>query len=53
MVEFERDKSWLTLESLPNEILIDILENYINGIDIFTAFVGQLNSPIDDLIAQC
>ncbi|CAF1090532.1 unnamed protein product [Rotaria magnacalcarata] len=53
MVEFERDKSWLTLESLPNEILIHVLENYINGIDIFTAFIGQLNSRIDGLIAQC
>ena len=40
-------------ESLPNEILIEILEKYINGIDIVNAFAFQLNRRFDALIGQC
>ena len=42
----------LTIESLPNEILADILENYVNGIDIINAFAFQLNRRFDALIIQ-
>ena len=42
-----------TLESLPNEILIEIIEKYINGIDVVLAFNHQLNSRFDGLIARC
>ena len=42
-----------TLESLSNEILIDILEKYVNAADIIVAFRFQLNSRFDALIAQC
>ncbi|CAF4775398.1 unnamed protein product, partial [Rotaria sp. Silwood2] len=45
--------SLATFESLPNEILIDIFEKYINGIDLLVAFAYQLNSRIDALIGQC
>ena len=41
------------LESLPNEILIDIFEKYLNGIDILVAFAFQLNRRFDALILQC
>jgi hypothetical protein len=41
------------LESLPNEILTDILEKYINGIDVLNAFAFQLNRRFDALIVQC
>jgi hypothetical protein len=41
------------LESLPNEILIDILEKYIDGMDILNAFAFQLNRRFDALIARC
>ena len=41
------------LESLPNEILVDILEKYLNGIDILNAFAFQLNRRFDALIMQC
>ena len=40
------------LESLPNEILADILEKYINSIDIINAFAFQLNRRFDALIIQ-
>jgi hypothetical protein len=40
------------LESLPNEILADLLEKYINGIDILNAFAFQLNRRFDALISQ-
>ncbi|CAF1377409.1 unnamed protein product [Rotaria sordida] len=39
-------------ESLPNEILTDIIEKYINGIDLLRAFSFQLNQRIDSLIIQ-
>ena len=41
------------LESLPNEILIDIIEKYINGIDVVVAFNHQLNHRFDGLINRC
>ena len=41
------------LESLPNEILADLIEKYINGVDIIIAFNYQLNQRFDRLIAQC
>ena len=41
------------LESLPNEILIDIFEKYINGVDILVAFSHQLNRRFDKLLSQC
>lgn len=41
------------LESLPNEILTDIIENYMNGVDVLMAFSYQLNRRFDALIAQC
>ena len=40
------------LESLPNEILTDILEKYINGVDILINFAFQLNQRFDALIFQ-
>ncbi|CAF4867935.1 unnamed protein product [Rotaria sp. Silwood1] len=45
--------SFSTLESLPNEILTDIIEKYINGIDLLRAFSFQLNQRFDSLIIQC
>ncbi|CAF3767978.1 unnamed protein product [Rotaria sp. Silwood1] len=41
------------LESLPNELLIDIIEKYINGVDLLRAFSFQLNQHFDALITQC
>ena len=41
------------LESLPNEVLIDIFEKYINGVDILIAFRYQQNQRFDALISQC
>ncbi|CAF1020563.1 unnamed protein product [Rotaria sordida] len=41
------------LESLSNEILLDLIENYINGVDIFISFLNQLNSRFDALINRC
>ena len=41
------------LESLPNEILVQILEKYINGMDILVAFLYQQNQRFDALISQC
>jgi hypothetical protein len=41
------------LESLPNEILVDLLEKYVNGVDIFIAFAVELNKRFDALIDQC
>ena len=41
------------LESLPNEILIEIIDKYINGVDVITALNYQLNRRFDALIAQC
>lgn len=41
------------LESLPNEILVDIIEKYINGTDILTTFTYQLNQRFDTLITGC
>ena len=40
------------LESLPNEILKDIIEKYINSVDIINAFAFQLNRRFDALIIQ-
>ncbi|CAF1490937.1 unnamed protein product [Adineta steineri] len=42
-----------TLESLPNEILINIFEKYINGVDIIIAFIDQQNQRFNGLIMQC
>ncbi|CAF5162669.1 unnamed protein product, partial [Rotaria sp. Silwood1] len=39
-------------ESLPNEILTDIIEKYINGVDLLRAFSFQLNQRFDSLIIQ-
>lgn len=39
-----------TLESLPNEILVEIIEKYINGVDLINAFAFQLNRRFDALI---
>jgi hypothetical protein len=41
------------LESLPNEILTDIIEKYINGVDVLKALSYQLNRRFDALISQC
>jgi hypothetical protein len=41
------------LESLPNEILSDLIEKYINGMDVLMAFNYQLNRRFDALITQC
>lgn len=41
------------LESLPNEILIDIFEKYINGVDILIAFANSQNERFNALILQC
>jgi hypothetical protein len=41
------------LESLPNEILIHIFEEYINGVDIIVAFAYQQNQRFDGIIIQC
>ncbi|CAF1550406.1 unnamed protein product [Rotaria sp. Silwood1] len=41
------------LESLPNEILTDILEKYTNGVDLLRVFSFQLNQRFDALITQC
>ena len=41
------------LESLPNEILADLFEKYINGIDILNAFAFQLNHRFDAVLGQC
>ncbi|CAF1198196.1 unnamed protein product [Rotaria sp. Silwood1] len=39
-------------ESLPNEILTDIIEKYVNGVDLLRAFSFQLNQRFDSLIIQ-
>ncbi|CAF1145009.1 unnamed protein product [Rotaria sp. Silwood1] len=41
------------LESLPNELLIDIIEKYINGVDLLRAFDFQLNQRFNALITRC
>ncbi|CAF1255573.1 unnamed protein product [Rotaria magnacalcarata] len=41
------------LESLPNEILTDILEKYINGVDLLICFNFQQNRRFDALIRRC
>lgn len=45
--------SYSKLESLPNEILIELFEQYINGVDLINAFASQLNHRFDHLIFQC
>jgi len=40
------------LESLPNEILIDLLEKYANGVDELVAFRNDLNSRFAALVDQ-
>ncbi|UJR21525.1 hypothetical protein I4U23_024610 [Adineta vaga] len=42
-----------TLESLPNEILADLFDKYINGIDIIRAFAFQQNGRIDSILDEC
>ena len=44
--------SFSKLESLPNEILIDIIEKYINGVDVLVA-LSCLNGRFNSLISQC
>jgi hypothetical protein len=41
------------LESLPNEILINIFDKYMNGVDILIAFACCQNQRFDALISQC
>ncbi|CAF1078850.1 unnamed protein product [Rotaria sordida] len=41
------------LESLPNEVLCDIIENYIDGVDALATFNPQFNRRFDSLISQC
>ena len=41
------------LESLPNEILTDIIEKYINGVDVLVALDHQLNRRFNALILRC
>ncbi len=41
------------LESLPNEILVEIFEKYMNGVDILIAFAHHQNQRIDSIISQC
>ncbi|CAF2854740.1 unnamed protein product [Rotaria sp. Silwood2] len=41
------------LESLPNKILIDLIEKYINGVDLLRAFSFQLNQRFNVLITEC
>ena len=41
------------LELLSNEILIELLEKYINGLDVFVAFANQLSSRFNALTDQC
>ncbi|CAF1267273.1 unnamed protein product [Rotaria sp. Silwood1] len=38
------------LESLSNEILLYLIEYYINGVDLFISFLNQLNNRFDALI---
>ncbi|CAF1389254.1 unnamed protein product [Rotaria sordida] len=45
--------SFSKLESLPNEMLIDIIEKYINGVDLLRVFGFQLNQRFNALITQC
>lgn len=40
------------LESLPNELLLDIFETYVNAVDIFAHRLHQLNHRFDTLIRQ-
>ena len=42
-----------TLELLPNEILTDIFEKYINGVDIIIAFAHCQNQRFDAIISRC
>lgn len=42
-----------TFESLPNEILIELFERYMNLFDIINGFALQLNRRIDALIFRC
>ena len=41
------------LESLPNEILNDVIEKYINGVDVLVALSYQLNQRFNTIIARC
>ncbi|CAF3447962.1 unnamed protein product [Rotaria socialis] len=41
------------LESLPNEILTDIFEKYINGLDLLICVNFQQNRRFDELIRRC
>ncbi|CAF3956171.1 unnamed protein product [Rotaria magnacalcarata] len=40
------------LESLPNEILYDIIEKYINEVDLLRAFSYQLNQRFDAIFSR-
>jgi hypothetical protein len=48
-----KQMSLSTLESLPNEILSDIIQKYINGVDVLVGFSYQLNQRFNALIVQC
>ncbi len=52
-ITFLEQMSLSKLESLPNEILSDIIEKYINGVDVLTNFSYQLNQRFNGLIEQC
>lgn len=43
----------LNLESLPNEILLDLFQNYVNSIDLFVGFAQRLNARFTALVRQC
>ena len=53
VVQSMKNMSVSKLESLPNEILIDLLEKYFNAVDVFIAFLGEQNHRFDALIDQC
>ena len=41
------------LETLPNEILIDLLTNYVDPIDVLIIFGANLNERFNSLVHQC
>ena len=41
------------LETLPNEILSDLLMNYVDPIDVLIIFGDNLNERFNSLVHQC
>ena len=41
------------LELLPNELLLDLFEHYMNPVDVFVAFANQLNARFTALVRRC